>query len=354
MHTNELPGRTVKAGEKELLYFSGTSYLGMGKNTAFREQLQESLAQYGTNYSSSRTSNLQLGIYEETEDFLAHFTGADAALTLSSGYLACQAVVQNLAQTHRFIYAPNAHPALCRSSEDFYTGNYAEWSTSVSHQLEKKPASKWVIVSNSLDALLARQYDFEWVKQLPADQDITLLIDDSHGFGIIGENGAGIYASLKPLCKNLRLIVVSSFGKAFGIPGGLVLGDKPFIQNLKKSPYFSGSSPIIPAYLDTFLRAQELFQKARKNLFENIAHFSRAIAHTNLFQYFENYPVFYTPENHLYTALKNRCVLSSFSYPTPDSRPITRVVLSSLHFSEDINQLVRWIHEYQQGIYETK
>ena len=65
----ELPGRTVKVKGKELLYFSGTSYLGIGKNEAFREQLLEGMKRYGTNYSSSRTSNLQLAIYEETEAF---------------------------------------------------------------------------------------------------------------------------------------------------------------------------------------------------------------------------------------------------------------------------------------------
>jgi 7-keto-8-aminopelargonate synthetase-like enzyme len=285
---------------------------------------------------------------QRPESFLAQYTGAEAALTLSSGYLACQAIVQLMARDHAFMYTPNAHPALCRSSEDFYTGNFVEWSHAIHRQLRKNIAHKLVIVSNSLDPLLAEKYDFDWVDVLPSERDITLLIDDSHGFGITGENGEGIYKSIKSRQKNLKLIVVSSFGKALGIPGGLVISDKAMLQQFKKSPFFSGSSPIAPAFLHAFLHSQEIYRQARTKLFDNIAQFSKAIPSTNLFHYFENYPVFYTPDNNLYKALKDRCVLSSFSYPTPDSKPITRVVLNSLHQPEDIEALSQWILEYQQ------
>ena len=347
MSTHELPGRTVNIEGKELLYFSGTAYLGMGKNEAFKEKLLEGMSRYGSNYSSSRTSNLQLNIYEETEAFLAHYTGAEEVLTLSSGYLACQAVVNLLAQDHAFMYAPNTHPALCRYAEDFYVGNYAQWSKTIHRQLRSNIANKLVIVSNSLDPLLAEKYDFDWLNTLPADRDITLLIDDSHGFGIIGKNGSGIYGMIKSLRKNLKLIVVSSFGKAFGIPGGLVMSDKAVMQNLKKSSYFAGSSPIVPAYLYAFLHSQEIYRQTRQKLFENVAQFSKATAATGLFHHFDHYPVFYTPDNNLYKALKDRCILSSFSYPTHDSKPISRVVLSSLHHPEDIDRLSQWVLDYQ-------
>ena len=205
-----------------------------------------------------------------------------------------------------------------------------------------------VIVSNSLDPLLAERYDFDWIDALPSDRDITLLIDDSHGFGITGEEGEGIYKTLKTRNKNLKVIVVSSFGKAFGIPGGLVVADTATLQHLTKSPFFSGSSPIPPAYLYAFLHSREIYAQARARLFENIAQFSKAVASSGLFRYFDNYPVFYTADNNLYKALKNKCVLSSFSYPTPDSAAVTRVVLNSLHQPEDIQALSQWVLEYQQ------
>jgi hypothetical protein len=120
------------------------------------------------------------------------------------------------------------------------------------------------------------------------------------------------------------------------------------LQHFRKNPFFSGSSPIAPAYLYAFLRSQEIYRQARAKLFDNIAQFSKAIAPTNLFHYFKDYPVFYTPDNNLYKALKDRCVLSSFSYPTPDSAPVTRVVLNSLHQPADIETLSLWVFDYKQ------
>ncbi|MGV3588073.1 MAG: hypothetical protein ACO1OF_13795 [Adhaeribacter sp.] len=110
--STELPGRTLTANGREYLYFSGTSYLGMSRNQKFQALLQEGFRQYGLNYSSSRLSNVQLAVFAETENYLATYTGAEAALTISSGLLAGQLVVQALAGSGTFIYAPRTHPAL--------------------------------------------------------------------------------------------------------------------------------------------------------------------------------------------------------------------------------------------------
>ena len=70
-------------------------------------------------FSASRNNNLQLKIYEETEAFLANWTSAEAALTVTSGLLAGQLAVNFLKNTQNlkglnpvFIYAPSAHPAV--------------------------------------------------------------------------------------------------------------------------------------------------------------------------------------------------------------------------------------------------
>lgn len=344
--TGQLPGRTVTIEGKERLYFSGTSYLGIGKNTAFQQILLEGMKYYGSNYSSSRSSNLQLAIYEEAEELLASLTGAEAALTFSSGYLAGQAVINILNQGQDFIYAPETHPAVWRHKQDSWHGNYHTWAVNLPTQVAGVERDV-VIVSNSLDPLLAEKYSFDWVNNLLNDQQITLLIDDSHGFGLAGKNGAGIYPELKAQLKpNVDLIVVSSFGKAYGIPGGVVLGKAKLIRQFKRNPFFTAGSPIPPAYLYAFMHAQDVYQQARKQLQKNVEIFKQLIKATNIFHYMDHYPVFYTSENELYEVLKEDCLLSSFPYPDPESRPITRVVLSSLHLSEDLEYLSQRIRTY--------
>ena len=344
--TSQLPGRTIWVEGHERLYFSGTSYLGMGHSAAFQELLREGIARYGTIYSSSRASNVQLAIYEEGESVLADITGAEAALTFSSGFQAGQAAIQPLTAQPNFFFAPNSHPAVWRTASDATYGDFSEWTRSMNDRILATTGDA-VLVANSLDPLLALPYSFEWVAQLPEGRSITLLVDDSHGLGITGEEGGGIFLSLHALAQpNVTVVVVSSLGKAFGLPGGVVLGPSDFVKNLKSSPFFTAGSPLPPAYLFAFVQAPPLYQQARQRLFENIAYFREQTSQSSLFRNLDRYPVFYTSENALAEAVSPSCVLSSFPYPYPDSDLITRVIVSSLHQQQDLNVLSKLIQNH--------
>ncbi len=345
--THQLPGRTVVIDGKERLYFSGTSYLGISKNLGFQQLLQEGMSRYGTNYGSSRTSNLQLAVYEAAEQQLALMANAATALTFSSGYMAGQAAIQTLDYRQPVLYAPGTHPAVWQNPQHVRQTasvgtNYHSWALHISAQVAALNSRQGAIIANALDPLLAEKYAFEWVGQLPEDKQITLLLDDSHGFGITGREGEGIYrevyAQLKP---NVKLLVVSSLGKAYGIPGGVVFGDPDLIAPLKKSPFFTAGSPVPPAYLYAFVQAQSIYEEARLQLKTNVNYFQQQLPHIpdTSFHYFDHYPVFYTPDNALAKAIEDQCIISSFPYPNPDSQPITRIVINSLHTTDDIDGL---------------
>ncbi|MBD1396656.1 pyridoxal phosphate-dependent aminotransferase family protein [Pontibacter sp. JH31] len=348
VYTDQLPGRTLVVNGEEFLFFSGTSYLGIPVNEQFRNCVLEGMARYGTNYSSSRNSNLQLRVFEEAEDYLATYTGSEAAFTMSSGYLAGQALVQTLQGSGYFIYAPNTHPALWRSTADEVIGDYDAWVGPMLEQVQGSKEEHIILVCNSLDPLKARNHGFSWLSALPTDKQITLVVDDSHGFGVTGEDGAGIFAQLKArLQPNVRLVVASSMGKALGIPAGMVLGDKALIDKLRHSHYFGGASPAIPAYLYAFLRCETVFKEARQKLFSNIEYFLKHLEHPAQFSYFDRYPVFGVHEHRLAAYLQERgVIISSFRYPTPADDPITRVILSSAHTEGDIQRITGLINEF--------
>ena len=337
-----IPGRTVKTDGNEYLYFSGTSYLGMGCNEAFSELITEGIKKYGNNYSSSRISNLQLKIVEEAEEYLCHNFGSEAALTMSSGYMAGQIVVQMLLakQIHEFIYAPGTHPALWRTSEDFFAGNHNAWAERALQGVIDSRAKKLAILCNALDPLYAEKHAFDWISELPHDKEVVLVIDDSHGLGVTGQNGRGVLSELK-VPENVTLIVVSSLGKALGIPGGVIFSTSAVIGALKKSAFFGGSSPIAPAYLFAFLRAGTIYQKAREKLLKNVSMFSLNMNNVEQFRFIPGYPVYYTKNRALAEKLLEKEILiSSFPYPTVDDDWVTRIIISSLHTASDIEALV--------------
>jgi 8-amino-7-oxononanoate synthase len=348
VYTDHLPGRSLVLDGVEHLFCSGTSYLGIACNETFRQFLLEGISHYGTNYSSSRNSNLQLRVFEEAEEYLVTYTGAAAALTMSSGYLAGQALVHTLQASGRFLYAPGTHPALWRSPADAPdpAQDYDAWVAWLLQHTPAMPEEHLIIVCNSLDPLKARKYNFSWISALPQNKQITLIIDDSHGFGVTGTDGAGIFSQLSHL-QEVRLVVISSMGKALGIPAGIILGDQQLIHTLRASSFFGGASPAIPAYLYAFLRSKDVFTAARQQLSRNILYFRERLERPELFNFFSNYPVFNTEQKGLYEyLLSHNIIISSFRYPTPADDPITRVILSSLHTEADLGRLATLINNY--------
>ena len=358
MTIDHLPGRTLFLNSEEYLFFSGTSYLGIGHQTAFRESLMKGIMRYGTVFSASRNNNLKLDIYEKAESFIADWTSAEAALTVTSGLLAGQLAVQGLDRHHvRFIYAPSVHPAIWKEKPTFFFKDYEHFCDNITLVVAQENTPV-VICCNAIDPLKCTPYDFSWITQLPKNQDITLIIDDSHAIGIQNvpqstdaswQIGAGNYQNLKTKTpSNVKLVVIASLAKALGIPGGVILGDEEIINRIRHNPLFVGASPIVPAYLYAFLNALDTYSSAHMRLMENIHLFKKLnVGLLSHFRFYDNYPVFYTASNDLHPfLLKQKTLISSFSYPNPNDIPITRVVLSALHTEGDIETLSQQLSKH--------
>lgn len=308
------------------------------------------MKRYGNNYGSSRNSNFRLKVYEEAEAALALFAGAPAALTVSSGFMAGQLVVNMSQEDNYFVFAPNTHPAVCRRQADFYEGDFQRWTENIAGIIATLPADKITIVCNAIDPLFCKPYNFDWVWSLPVDKEITLLIDDSHGIGVTGEHGEGIYSHIRRR-ESVHLIVVASLAKAMGIPGGVVLSTPATIGQLRVSSFFGTSSPIAPGYLFAFTKAGQVYRDARKQLSENIGLFNRLLPNRELFVSLVDYPVFYTDKHTLSDFLEEqRILISGFAYPRPEGRSVTRVIINSNHTKKDIEHLVHCLQLFEDSI----
>ena len=223
---------------------------------------------------------------------------------------------------------------------------FLAWSVQIIEQVSLVKNAHAVIICNSVDALHLSNYSFGFVSQLPDNQQITLIIDDSHGLGITGKNGAGIFSKIK-VSANVRLVVVSSLHKAMGLPGGVIFSDKSFIEEIRASAFFAACSPILPAYLHAFTQADEIYEKSRQKLLKNINLFIAEIKDLNLFFYQKNYPVFFTQQDDLYDFLLEKNIfIYSFAYPIRSGKPNTRIVLSAWHEAEDILFLAEKCREF--------
>ena len=341
---NHSPDRTICHAGRTYLFFSGTSYLGMAQNGAMRALLADGVARYGLHFGASRNGNLQLEVFAEAEAKLAQMVGAPAALTVSSGMLAGQVVVDWLAGVvgpNAIGYqAPNTHPAL--------------W-----HPLLKSPVDPFAdadkahipayVLTNSVDPLRSETYPFDWLETLPTHRLCYLVVDDSHGIGVLN-GGRGIWGQLAERLRqhaNVRLIVTASLAKAMGLPGGVIFSDPGTLANLRQTAYFGACSPMPPAYAHAYLNADALYAEAGERLAENVALAETLLLPNGLFRQAAGYPVFHTEHDEIAPYLLEKGIfVYSFAYPTAAHKPNTRFVISAFHQPNDLLKLAHHVNEF--------
>ncbi|SMC69373.1 aminotransferase class I/II-fold pyridoxal phosphate-dependent enzyme [Pedobacter africanus] len=322
---------------QDYLYFSGTAYLGIPQNSAFIGHYQDGLKKFGLNNGTSRGNNVQLGIYNEAEAYAAEYFGAEAALITSSGYLAAQLLVRAFASEH-LIYAPQTHPALWLNGAPETRGGFSAWAKKTVERINGSPQNKWVLISNSLNNLFPEQYDFSFLRDILPENELFLIVDDSHGIGLI-DKGRGVLNTI-PVLPNVKVTVVASMAKALGIDAGIILGSTGVIGMLKRSNAFLGASPPAAAGLYAFMQAADIYRDELGKLQELMHYFSGKIDSGD-WNFIPGYPVYFSQDPELYAMLlEQQILISSFPYPDHKGRPLNRVVLSSWATKESLDRLL--------------
>ncbi|MDN3586593.1 aminotransferase class I/II-fold pyridoxal phosphate-dependent enzyme [Pedobacter aquatilis] len=328
---------TINFSGKEYLYFGGTAYLGIPQNDDFIKLYIDGIKKFGLNNGTSRSNNIQLGIYNEAENEAAKRCNAEAALVTSSGYLAAQLAVKELSNFGSVIYAPSTHPALWLVQQTNISQNFTSWSNDVIKTVNSDKEKNWVLISNSMNNLHPEIYDFNFLEQIDNHKNIILIVDDSHGIGI-NNNGYGAYVKL-PKRSNIESVVVASMAKALGVDAGVILGSKKIIEQLKSTNTFIGASPPSAAGLFAFANGEEIYKNELKKLNENITLFEESVDSNCSFE--PNFPAFLFNDSALADKLlKKQILISSFPYPGTNNTSINRVIISSWHTEEQIQKLI--------------
>jgi len=345
---DSIPGRSVsnQAGDS-CLWFSGTDYLGLAHHPVFLQFIQEGLLQMGTHYGSSRNNTLRLKVFEDSEQLLAEHLGAPDALTVSSGIWAGQLLMKMLPeilpQPYKIYYAPSVHPAIVGEGYERTEMPWKQWALKLAGQISAAdPRQTHVIITDATGAPWVEQFDFSVLDQIPSGQQIILIIDDSHGFGILGDEGRGTRLNIKPRHR-LDIISVGSLNKGMGIPGGVIAGDSHYLQKIRNSGWYSGASPFSAAYAFALCKMIKtgVYLKQYDMLMQNIDYLNKeGMYNAAAWTSFEGYPVFCSRQQELQKLLLDHNILTScFAYPTINDNPVVRLVVNAAHTREDLRKL---------------
>jgi 8-amino-7-oxononanoate synthase len=337
-------GKKLLLEGKECLFFNGTSYLGLDSLETYAGIVEANLQKWGTHHGLSRTNNVRLAIYDAFEEFFSNQAGAESSALFSSGYLAGIAASQYLfPKADQCWAAPDTHPAILPSGVQAESSlSFTQWTLACLERASRLPSQKILILGNAVDPLKAEIHAYDWVASIAAKHKVTLLIDDSHAFGVLGNGLFGTYSQWKQ--EGIQLVISGSLGKGLATPGGIVLGTADLIQGVKSQSIFVGASPPAPALLQSFLDAQELLHAQQRKLKEITSFFYQESKDLPQIAGNPNFPVFvYAADSWADNLQEQGYITSSFSYPTASSPKVNRVVLSASHSKEEVQALSQFL-----------
>ena len=340
MIVEKFPDRIIEIDQKQYLYFGGTAYLGLPTNKKFQDLVLQNILKWGTTYGSSRTANIKLSAYTAGEIFLIQHIGSEDAVTVSSGMLAGKLVLEKLKkQTDCFYHLNEIHSAI--QIENSFPVFINE---KLNERLLDPKSEKITILTDGVPSFQTKPVDLSFLKEISNQKEITLVIDESHSLGIVGENGSGIYASIEFPIK--RKILVSSLGKAFGLTGGVIASDSEFIKEIKEIETFTSAAGMNPAFVQTISDASEIYKIQHQKLKDNLSYIDSILIRNSNILFDKNYPLIYLLSNELVEKLKQeKIIIASFRY-TKESEPLNRIVITANHLEEDLDKIVNVLNDF--------
>lgn len=338
------------------LNFASNDYLGMSQHPEVLQTWVEGLARFGAGSGASPLVTGYSDAHHALESYLADKLNREAVLLFNSGFAANQAVCQALFQAgqtrgtviaDRYIHASFIDGAMsCNASfKRFHHNDNQHLSTLLGQ------ADGDVLVAS--EGVFSMDGDTPDVPALVAQcqqHNGWLMIDDAHGFGVLGESGLGVTQAYQ-LDQQQLPVLMATFGKAVGTAGAFVAGSQDLINylvNFARHYVYSTNMPSAQALAT--LASLQLIEagEEREKLHSNIALFRSLAAQHQLPVLASNSAiqpiVVGDPKLALAMSgeLKQRGVwVPAMRHPTvPKGTDRLRVTLSAVHSERDIHALV--------------
>jgi len=227
-------GARVTVDGRDFVAFCSNDYLGLASHPRLIEAAREGAARYGV---GAGASHLILGhsmAHHDLEKRLAAFAGFPRALLFSTGYLANIGAVTALVGREDAVFADRLNHASLNDAVLLSRAAFKRYPhldlAALERLLAGSTARRRLIVT---DAVFSMDGDIAPVPELVAlaeRYDAWLLLDDAHGFGVLGAEGRGTLAHFN--VNSPRVIYMATLGKAAGVSGAFIAGEAEVVETL--------------------------------------------------------------------------------------------------------------------------
>jgi 8-amino-7-oxononanoate synthase len=256
-------GPEVIVDGKPLLAFCNNDYMGLANHPEVVAAWQAGAERWGVGGGASHLVIGHSTPHHALEEALAEFTGRPRALLFSNGYMANLGTVTALVGQGDTVLEDRLNHASLLDAGLLSGARFSRYlhndSGSLASRLDKAVGDTLVVTDGvfSMDGDVA---DLPALAKAAKAKDAWLMVDDAHGFGPLGANGAGVVEHFGLGIDEVP-VLIGTLGKSFGTAGAFVAGSEELIETLIQfaRPYiYTTSQP--PALACATLKSLELLR----------------------------------------------------------------------------------------------
>ena len=227
---------------KEVIFWSANDYLGLCNHPEVKEADAKAAAEYGMFYPmGARAMSGETDQHLELERQLAEFVHKESAYVLNFGYQGMVSIIDALVSRNDVIvYDVDSHACIIDGVR-LHSGKRFTYRHNDMESLEKnlQRATKVadengggiLVITEGVFGMRGQQGKLKEICALKSKYSFRLLVDDAHGFGTLGETGAG--TGEEQGCQDLIDVYFSTFAKSMAGFGAFVSGSKEIVRYLK-------------------------------------------------------------------------------------------------------------------------
>ncbi len=225
----------VRIDGREYLSFCSNDYLGLANDARLKAAFHEGVERFGVGSGAAHLITGHSYAHQALEDDLAEFTGRPRALLFSTGYMANLGVIAALVGRQSTVFQDRLNHASLIDAAHLAGARLLRYRHADARNLQDKISRTGKNSSLiATDAVFSMDGDCAPLAELArvAEQaGAWLLVDDAHGFGVLGEAGRGWFAEQLP-AASAASIQMATLGKACGTFGAFVAGPEELIETL--------------------------------------------------------------------------------------------------------------------------
>ncbi len=255
----------VRVDGRDVLNFCSNDYLGLANHPRVIAALQNAAAEMGV---GSGASHLVIGhshFHHQLEEELAAFVQRPRALLFSSGFMANLGAISTLVDRNDIVLEDKLNHASLLDGALLSRGQLQRYQHNdvgnLRERLNALDGKRALVVTDSVFSMDGDVAPLPEIAAACVEKNAWLMVDDAHGFGVLGKNGRGAL-DLFNLTNDQVPVYMATLGKALGSYGAFVAGSDDLIECLIQEcrPYIY-TTAIPPAVAAATLESLHVLQE---------------------------------------------------------------------------------------------